>query len=84
LWGKSLDEVVNVTINVEKRTAAYITVYTNEFNDRGEFRFKFTWFLKFSKDRRAIKRVLEWVSSVGTKRYYEKIRELGGGAPGGE
>jgi len=83
-WGKSLDEVANVVIDVEARTAAATTVYTNEFSDGGEFRFEFAWFLKFNEDGTAIERVLEWVDSAGTVKYHAKIAELGGKAPGKE
>jgi hypothetical protein len=83
-WGKSLDEIANVTIDVEKRTAACTTVYTNEFSDEGEFRFEFAWFLKFSEDGRAIERVLEWGAAAGTKRHPEQLRARGGGPPGRE
>lgn len=83
-WGKSLDEVANVVIDVEARTAAATTVYTNEFSDGEEFRFEFAWFLKFNQDGTAIERVLEWVDSVGTARYHAKIGELKGKAPGKE
>ena len=77
-WGKSLDDVSNVVIDVEARTAAATTVYTNEFSDGELFRFEFTWFLKFNEDGTAITRVLEWVDSAGTTRYQAKIKELQG------
>ena len=79
-WGKSLDEVANVTIDVEARTAAVTTVYTMEFKDGEEFRFEFAWFLKFNDEGTAIEKVLEWVDSAGTAKYHAKIKELGGEA----
>lgn len=80
-WGKSLDEVANVTIDVENKTAAATTVYTNVFSDGDEFRFEFAWFLKFNAEGTAIERVLEWVDSAATVKYHAKIKELGGKAP---
>jgi len=75
-WAKSLDEAPNVVIDVEAKTAAATTVYTNEFSDGETFRLEFAWFVTFSEDGERVRKVLEWVDSGATKRYHERIREL--------
>ncbi|KAK0654885.1 hypothetical protein B0T16DRAFT_395808 [Cercophora newfieldiana] len=75
-WGKSLDDVGNVVIDLEAKTAAATTVYTMEFKDGELFRFEFAWFLKFNEDGTAITKVLEWVDTAETTKYHARIKEL--------
>jgi hypothetical protein len=77
-WAKSLDEIPHVVIDVENKTAAATSVYTNEFSDGDTIRFEFAWFLTFNEDGTRISKVHEWVDSTETARYHAKINELKG------
>lgn len=81
-WAKSLDNISHVVIDVENKTAAATSVYTNEFSDGDTFRFEFAWFLTFTGDGMKISKVHEWVDSTETVRYHAKINELKGKASG--